>query len=420
MNAIKEVFKTKKHHKRRRKLKDYFYYAKDGVITGSADTDPAGIVTYTQVGALTGFSQLWLLFFTIPMLIVVEEMSARVGVVTKKGLNKVILDKYGKKVALFAMMVVLVSNVATLGADLAGMASVIGLFVNINWIYILLFLGLGFTFFLLRESYSKISRFLFILTPVFLVYIVATLLEQPEWGEVLKQTLIPQIDMSVKYLMSAVALLGTTISAYLLFWQTEEEVEDHKTVSELADEKRGVRLGMVWGNIIFYFVVIAGAATLFGNVGDVTSWGPETAASALRSLGGYLPYVLFTVGIVGSGLIAIPVLAMTTGYVVSDTMGWKDKDKIHKAKGFYVVMAASIVMGMALSLIGIKPMAMLYYSQVLQGILTPILLVFLLRITASEKIMGKYINGKWTNIIGWATVVIMVTFSVFLLFELLI
>lgn len=417
------MISRKKKHKKRRSLKHYFYYIKDGVITGSADNDPAGLVTYTQVGALTGYSLLWLMVFTVPMLIVVEEMSARVGVVTKKGLNRVISDQFGKRVAIFAMALVIICNVATLGANLAGMSAVLGLLFGINWIYLLVPLGLFFILFLFKESYSKISRLLFILTPVFLVYVASAILSRPNWAEVVKNTLIPQISPTFIYLISAVALLGTTISAYLLFWQTEEEIEDKKTVSELKEESRGVRLGMIWGNLIFYFIIVAAATTLYGKTGDISTWTPETAAMALRGLGGDLPYILFSIGIVGAGLIAIPVLAMTTGYVVADTMGWKKESvegaKTHKAKGFYIVLSLSIIMGISLSLLGIRPMAMLFYSQVLQGILTPILLIFLVIITNSKAVMGKHTNGIWTNFIGWFTIVVMLGFSLIMLVELI-
>lgn len=400
--------------KRRRHIKDYFTLAKDGVITGAADNDPSGIVTYTQVGALTRLSQLWLLFLTVPMLIVVEEMSARVGVVTKKGLNRVIEDHYGRSIALLAMALVITCNTATLGADMAGMAAVLELFTGINYLLLLVPIGVIILYVLIRQNYDKVSRLLFLISPILLVYVLTVLMARPNWAQIIKATLIPSARFSTTFFMAAVALFGTTISAYLLFWQTTEEVEDKKTVRDLKDESLGVRMGMIYAHVIFYFIVLTGAIVLFGKVGGVESWTAADAAQALKPLAGELSYVLFSIGILGSGFLAVPVLALTTAYVVRDTLRWREDlgEKFSQARGFYIVIALSLAAGALLSLLGIKPMAMIFYSQILQGILTPILLIFLVLISNNPKVMGKHTNGFWTNLIGWATVIVMLAFSV--------
>lgn len=400
--------------KRRRHIKDYFTLAKDGVITGAADNDPSGIVTYTQVGALTRLSQLWLLFLTVPMLIAVEEMSARVGVVTKKGLNRVIEDHYGRSIALLAMALVITCNTATLGADMAGMAAVLELFTGINYLLLLVPIGVIILYVLIRQNYDKVSRLLFLISPILLVYVLTVLMARPNWAQIIKATLIPSARFSTTFFMAAVALFGTTISAYLLFWQTTEEVEDKKTVRDLKDESLGVRMGMIYAHVIFYFIVLTGAIVLFGKVGGVESWTAADAAQALKPLAGELSYVLFSIGILGSGFLAVPVLALTTAYVVRDTLRWREDlgEKFSQARGFYIVIALSLAAGALLSLLGIKPMAMIFYSQILQGILTPILLIFLVLISNNPKVMGKHTNGFWTNLIGWATVIVMLAFSV--------
>lgn len=407
--------------KRRRHIKDYLTKAKDGVITGAADNDPSGIVTYTQVGALTHFSQLWLMFLTLPMLIVVEDMSARVGVVTKKGLNRVIEDHYGRLISWFAMVLVVICNTATLGADMAGMAAVLELFTGISFLWFLVPIVFLLLYMLIRQSYTIVSRLLFLISPILLVYVLTIFLTKPHWMQIIKATLIPSIGFTPTFLTSAVALFGTTISAYLLFWQTSEEVEEKKAIDDLKDESLGVAIGMIYAHVIFYFIILTGAVVLFGRVGGISAWTAADAARALRPLAGDFSYLLFAIGILGSGLLAVPVLALTTAYVVRDTLGWKEDldDRLSQAKGFYIVIGLSLGFGALLSLIRIKPMAMLYYSQVLQGVLTPILLIFLILISNNPKVMGKHTNGFWANLIGWATVVIMLAFSVTMFWQLL-
>jgi Mn2+/Fe2+ NRAMP family transporter len=399
------------HHKKRRHIRDYLMMAKDGVITGSADNDPSGIVTYTQVGAATRFSQLWLVLIAIPMLVVVEEMSARVGVVTKKGLNLVIRDQFGRFADLSAMILVIICNTATLGADMAGMAAVLGMLVGIHWTWFLIPVAAIILYFLIRQSYAVVSRLLFLITPIFLVYIVTGFIVNPPWREVVKSTFLPSVNFTPGFLAAAVALLGTTISAYLLFWQTTEEVEDHKTVGDLKEESYGVMAGMLYSSLVFYFIILCGGAVLFGKVKLIET--AAQAATALKPLAGNLSYILFSVGILGSGLLAVPVLAMSTAYVVGDTLGWQEGiDKsFHKAKGFYLVMALSLTFGAAMSLFGLKPMLMLFYSQVLQGVLTPLLLILLILVANNSGIMGEHTNPRWSNIIGWITVIVMLSFS---------
>lgn len=405
--------------KTRRHIKDYFTLAKDGVITGAADNDPSGIVTYIQVGAITQFALLWLIPLTLPMLIVVEDMSARVGVITKKGLNTVIENHYGRIVALIVMALVVIANTATLGADMAGMAAVVELFTGIHFLWFLLPIGLLFLWVLLKEGYAKVSRILYFITPILLVYVVTVFLTKPDWLVIAKATFIPAFSLKPTFLSAAVALLGTTISAYLLFWQTNEEIEEKKTLSELKDESLGVRIGMIYTSVIFFFIILTGAIVLYGHVGNVNVWTPAEVALALKPLAGQASYLLFAIGVIGSGLIAVPVLALTTAYVVRDTFRWKEDlgDKISKARGFYLVLALSLLFGAGLSLAGIKPMAMLFYSQVLQGVLTPFLVVALILVSNNRRVMGENTNGLWANLIGWATVLTMIGFSLMLFWQ---
>lgn len=405
-------------------IKGRLALAKDGIITGAADNDPSGIVTYTQVGALTRFGLLWLMPLTLPMLIVAEEMSARIGVVTKKGLNRVIEDEYGQAASWFTMVLVVVCNTATLGADMAAMAAVLELFTHVSFLYFLIPIAAAILYTLMRESYTKVSGLLYLIAPILLVYVVTGFLTRPSWLPIVRSTFVPTLTFSPTFLTTAVALFGTTISAYLLFWQTTEEVEDRHTVDDLKSESLGIRIGMVYSNVIFYFVILTAAVVLFGRVGagNVNTWTAATASLALRPLAGNFAYVLFSVGVLFSGALAVPVLALSTAYVVRDTFRWTKEDmgeRFSRARGFYIVIGLSLAFGSGLSLVGVKPMAMLYYSQVLQGALTPILLVFVALVSNNARIMGRHTNGRWTNFIAWAAVVVMFGFSILMFRQLL-
>lgn len=405
-------------YKKRRSIRDYFWKARRGVITGAADNDPAGIATYSQVGASTGFSLLWLAFLTTPMLIAVEEMSARVGVIVRKGLGTVIKEKFGTGWAIFAAIILAICNIATLGADLAGMSAVLGILTGINWQWFLLPFALFVLYFLVKGKYSVISRFLFIITPIFLLYVITAIIIQPSWGQILNETFIPSFVHNISYWMAAVAVLGTTISAYLLFWETSQEIEEHKTVKDLQHESAGVTTGMIYSNLIFYFIVICTGAVLHQQ-GITTIETADQAALALKPLVGNLAFLLFSLGILVSGILAVPVLAASTSYVISNTFGWVSglSHKPHRAKGFYLVIALALLAGSTMGLLGLKPMLMLFYSQILQGILTPILLIFLVLICNDKKLMGQYTNKIWSNFWGWFTITAMISLSIIMIWQ---
>ena len=406
--------------KRRRNIWNYFIPKKAGIITGAADNDPSGIVTYTQAGAASGFSLLWLMIISLPMLISVEEMSARVGVVAKKGLNKLIAEKFGIRWASFAALIVLICNVLTIAADIAGMGEVAGTLTGVSLIWYVLLFGLIFLYLLISKGYRAVSRLLLIITPIFLLYIVSAFLIDVPWKEVVMSTFMPSLNFlqSSDLILIAVGVMGTTISPYLIFWQTTEEIEDHKTVDELDDETAGVVSGMFFCQIIFYFIIVAAAAVFFGQNKLLDS--PGEAAMALKPLAGDLAFLLFSVGIVGSGFMSVPVLAASTAYVVADTFSWKEglEKKAWEAQGFYGVILLSIVGGVAIALSGIDAITMLFLTQVLNGVLVPILLIFLLSITSDEKIMGKHKNAPIVTWMGWITFSIMVLFDLVLFWDL--
>lgn len=379
-----------------------------GVITGGADNDPAGIATYSIVGATAGFTQNWLLFLSTPMLIVVQQTSAKVANVTKTDLATVLRTTFGARVATPAVLLMVIANVITMGADLMAMSAAIQLLTGIRFIYwIVPLAGLmaGVTIFL---DYKVVSKYLLWLAGVFATYIVAAVLARPNWGEVLRSTVIPHVSLSPGFLMGAVGMLGTTITPYLFFWQTSGEVEEKRGVQRLSRSNVDIAVGMVWSNITAFFIIVATGAVLFSRHAQI-----RTAADAARSLepfAGHYATALFAVGIIGAGLLAIPVLGASAAFGVAGLAGWRRGLGRHprNAPQFYVVIGLAFLVAMELAISAIDPIKALFYSQVLDGMIAPALIVLMLLVTSSRKLMGDFVNGPWTNLIGWASALVMV------------
>ncbi len=413
--AEKEIILVEKDiHKTRRHIFDFFHRAKEGTITGVADNDPAGVVTYTQVGARTGFSQLWIILLSLPMLTVVEEVSARIGVVTKKGINAVIRENFGLSWAVFTAVVLFLANLGTIAADIAGITAVGGILFKVDWRLFGALVVLILLLFLLKENYRKISRYMFLLTPFLLLYALSAIMAKPDWMAVAKDTFIPHLGKGEWWLL-AVALLGTTISPYLIYWQASEEIESRKQPTTLKKEAKGVFFGMFYTHVIFFFIIVAAAATIFGKGIFVDS--PQQAALALRPFVGDGAFLFFALAILFSGLLAVPVLASTTAYVIANTFGWPASlsSKTGRAPGFYIILIISLILGLLLSIFTISPIKLLVYSQVLQSLLMPPLVYFIWRISASKKIMGQYKNGFWSNFWLAITLIVIVLFDGILL-----
>jgi len=403
--------------KKRRSILHFFWRSKSGVITGAADNDPSAIVTYTQTGAVAGLKLLWMALLAWPLLTVVEEMSARIGVVAKKGINAVIYDNYGKFWAYLVILVLLLVNTITLGADIAAMSDVAMVLTGIpEIIFILIFGGLFFLL-LWKKGYQEVSRYLFILTPIFILYILSAFLLPVPWGEAIKNTFLPNLQLfNPSFMLVAVAFLGTTLTPAMIFWETSQEIEDGKTVDTLKRENTNVAFGMFYSQFITFFIIVAAAAAFAGQNHIVTT--AREASVALKPLGN-ASFILFSLGILGSGLISIPVIAASSGYMFAETFKMNhglDK-KVHEAKGFYLIMIFSLVIGVIIALLRFNPILALLYSQVLAGLLTPILLIFLLLISNSKKIMGNYTNRFWSNFFGIIAILVMIASDVALLIE---
>ena len=401
-------------YKKRRSIKDFFLRSKRGVITGAADNDPSGIVTYTQTGAIAGFRLLWLCLIAVPILTVIEEMSARIGIVTKRGVNQVVIENYGRVWAYSVALIVLVCNTFTIGADIAAMADVAASLTSLPGFFYVILLGGIFFLLLWKKGYKAISSYLFVLTAFFILYIASALLLDVPWGNALRHTFMPSLDLSLSFI--AVAFLGTTLSPYLIFWEANQEIEEKKKVEDLKKESIGQAVGMFFSQFIAFFIVVAAATVFAGNNHELSS--AKEVAFALKPLGNS-SFLLYSLGILGAGLLAIPVLSASTGYTIAETFGWSrslDK-KVSQARGFYVVMITSLFIGVLIALFRFNPVLMLLYSQVLNGLLMPVLIILLLKITNNPKIMGQYTNKFWTNFIGIIALVVTIGFDLMMIWD---
>jgi len=384
-----------------------------GIISGGADNDPSGIATYSISGAQFGYNQLWLLILSTPMLISVQAMCGRLGDVKKKGLMMIIREHYAPAIAILASVVLIITNTATLGADIAGMADAFGLVTNTSFMWWVLPLSVILWYVIVFKNFKIIERYLFGLSFVFFAYIVSGILAKPDWGKVLVSIVHPTTSFTLEYFVAATGLLGTTITPFLFFWQARQGVEEHQKTQELTLEAKRedarVAPGFIYSNVISLFIMISTAAVIHagGAKGIVTA---ADAARGLEPIAGPLSKYVFAFGIIGAGLMAIPVLATSTAYAVAETFGWRESlsDAVSRARGFYAVISATMVFGVLVAISGVPPMIALLYSQVLNGILGPILVVLIILMCNDQKIMGRFVNRWFDNVFGWITVVTMV------------
>jgi len=388
-----------------------------GLITGASDDDPSGIATYTQAGARFGYSFLWVALVSFPLMASVQEMCARIGLVTRKGLTRVIREHYHPALHWTVLMVSIPAITINIGANLGAMGAVTQLLIpaappvfSIPLITVLI--GLSMVFF----NYRRIAAVLKWLCISLFCYLIIPFLSDPDWSAVLSGSLRPAFEFNLENLLMFTALMGTTISPYLFFWQTSMEVEEHKWMrharlnNEIFLMRGDVNLGMGLSNLIFYFIVLSSASTLYSN-GARGIETVEEAASALRPLAGDGAYLLFALGIIGTGLLSIPVLAGTLGYLLAESFGWKEglSRKFHQAKGFYITIALALILAMLLPLTPVKPVQALVWSAVLYGLTAPVLIAVLLNICNKQAIMGQHTNGRLSNFTGFLTLLVMGT-----------
>ncbi|PID32018.1 iron transporter [Candidatus Saccharibacteria bacterium] len=402
--------------------KNYWHALGPGLTTGASDDDPSGIATYSQTGAQFGFGLLWMAPLTFPLMSTVQEMCARIGLVTGRGLAGNIRLHYPKRILIISTVLLFMANAFNIGANLGAMAKAVQLLVpmlDYKWLVIgFALLSLGLQIF---TDYARYAKYLKWLALVLLSYVASALMANLDWSAVLSGAITPDIRFSSEWWLLVCAILGTTISPYLFFWQTSQEVEE-----EIARGKRSLHArrgtnraairamridvwsGMLLSNIVMFFIIAACGAILHANgITNITS--ADQAAEALRPFAGDTTYALFAAGIIGTGLLAMPVMAGSSSYALSEAFRWKEGlyRPLSQAYAFYGIIILSMFAGLAINFLHIDPMKALLYAAVANGIVAPAILIPIVRISSNRKIMGKYANRPLTRLVGWATVAAM-------------
>lgn len=416
-----------------KKLKKLFSRLGPGFITGASDDDPSGIATYSQTGAQFGYSQLWTALFSFPFMTIVQEMCGRIGMVTGKGLSGVVRKHYPRPVLYFSVTLLLFANTVNIGADLGAMASAGQLLIGVPFIFWLLPITLLTLVLEVFVSYKVYAKFLKYLTFSLFAYVIAAFVVKQDWPQVIKSTALPAFTPNKDYLLNIIAILGTTISPYLFFWQTgeevEEEVESHKIVAmgkgvpkitkiDIKEMRYDTISGMFFSNIVMFFIIVTVASTLHSQ-GINTIDTASQAALALKPIAGPFAFVLFAAGIIGTGLLAVPVLAGSASYAISEAVGWKEGlyRKLKQAHGFYGVITMATIVGLLVNFTGVPPFKMLYYTAVLNGLIAPPLMILILLVSSNPQIMGKYTNSSFSNLMGVLITAVMTIASAILIFS---
>lgn len=393
-----------------------------GLITGASDDDPSGIATYSQAGAMFGLGLLWTALITYPLMYAVQEMCARIGIVCECGLAGVIKKHYSKKLIYGISLIVLPAIVVNIAADIAGMGAVVNMLVpEIPAFFADIVITVAILASLILFSYNRIALILKYFCLALFCYFIVPFLVKQNWSEVLIYTFLPKFQLTNEYITMLVAVLGTTISPYLFFWQANMSLENKNQSTqsdgkEIKDMKTDVNSGMLLSNLTMYFIILTTGSVLFSNgVKKIDT--VQEAAQALKPLAGEFAYLLFTLGILGVGFLALPVLAGSIGYVFAETFGWhKGLDKkFHEAKEFYIVIGATLLLGLIINAFGIDPIGSLIFAAVVYGVIAPIVIAVILFICNNKKIMGEHTNSLTLNILGFLALILMGVAAIVLL-----
>ena len=398
-----------------------------GLITGAADDDPSGIATYSQVGAQFGFSMLWLIFFSIPLMAGIQEICGRLGRITGRGLAANLSKSYSKTLVRSLVLLLFLANIFNLGADISAMSTGLQLVAGGNVIAYALLFGVVSLLLQVYVPYTRYAHYLKWLTWTLFAYVITAFVVHVPWGRALAATIVPSISLQREYLMALVAVLGTTISPYLFFWQTSQEVEEVRVNRNESPLKRkpfqafrqfrriaiDTRVGMVFSNVVAFFIILTAAATLHNAASSNRIQTAADAAKALQPLAGNFAFLLFAIGIVGTGMLAIPVLAGSAAYAVSETFGWRAslESKPHNARKFYDVIAIATLLGIGFNLLGFDPIRALFWSALVNGIVAVPLMFLLMLISMNSAIVGKFRLPLHLRVAGWAATVLMAAAS---------
>jgi NRAMP (natural resistance-associated macrophage protein)-like metal ion transporter len=401
-----------------------------GLVTGASDDDPSGIATYSQAGAGFGLSTLWTAMVAFPLMAAIQQMCARIGLVTNQGLTGTIKKYYPKPLLYIMLLFSFPAIIMNIGADIAAMGAVGNLlFPAINATFFCVFFTLILIALIIYLPYVKIAATLKYLCIVMIVYFIVPFLYHQDFKEILKATFIPHIEFNKEFILIIVGILGTTISPYLFFWQASVEVEEmkHRKTHLLVNKKiihemgKDVDFGMTFSGLVMYFIILTTGTVLYSSgIHQITT--VQDAAMALKPLAGNFAYLLFAIGVIGTGLIAIPVLSGALSYIFAETFNLEqglDK-KFHYAKGFYTIIIISLLLGLSLNYLGISPIDALIYTAVLYGLTAPVLIAIILHISNNKQIMGIHVNGKFANLMGITALLVMTVAAIVLVYFLIV
>jgi NRAMP (natural resistance-associated macrophage protein)-like metal ion transporter len=410
--------RTRKPHQR---LRSRARELGPGLITGAADDDPSGIATYSQAGAAFGYQLLWIALVSLPLMAAIQLMCARIGIIARSGLASVLRQHYPRWLLWLACVLLLIGNTVNIAADLGGMAAAAALLTGWPAVWFVPAFAALILALLVFASYERMTRALKWLTIALFSYVLAGFLAHPDALSVLKGTLIPRVEWSKDFLLMFVAILGTTISPYLFFWQAAQNAEhdafwrnrlvgrpQRAVHRELRAASRDVNAGMFFSNAIMYFIILTAASTLHkAGMTDVQT--AAEAAAALRPLAGAGAAWLFTAGLIGTGMLGVPVLAGSGAYAVAEAAAWRAgmDEKVHTASQFYAVIAIAMLAGMVLNFAHVNAIRLLIWSAVINGLLAPPLIAIILLVCNNERVMGSHRNGWGMNLLGGLGCVVM-------------
>ena len=397
-----------------------------GLITGASDDDPSGIATYSQAGAGFGLLLLWMAPFTFPLMASIQGMCARIGLVTSQGLTRTLKQYYPPTILYLMLILSVPAIILNIGADIAGMGAVTNLlFPKIpSFVFSVLF-TLIMLICIIVYSYQKIAGILKWLCISMLLYLVVPFLVTVNWKKVFLFTFLPHIEFNKDYIEMVVAILGTTISPYLFFWQTTMEAEDreHQEKAIVVNKKmmsnmaKDVNSGMLISNVVMLFIILTTGVVLY-NAGVKQILTVDQAAKALAPLAGQFSYFCFALGVLGTGFLTIPVLAGSLSYILAESFGWKEglDKKFQEAKAFYIVIIVSLITGLSINLLGISPMKALIYTAILYGVTSPVMIAVIMHIGNNKKIMKSFTNRPLSNVLGLITFILMTSAAIVMLY----
>ena len=412
--------------KKEGKLKKFLKILGPGIITGASDDDPSGIVTYSQVGAGYGLTLLWMSLFTFPLMAALQAMCARIGLVTSQGLTQT-LKKYYPKFILYLMLIFSVpAIILNIGADIAGMGAVTSLLFPaipafaFSFIFTVIMMVV-----IIVYPYQKIAGILKWFCLSILLYLIVPFIIKVNWKDVLIATFVPHVELNKDFIEMMVAVLGTTISPYLFFWQATMEAEEigHQKKQVFVDKRilrnmeTDVNVGMFASNLVMLFIILTTGTVLYnGGVRDINT--VEQAAKALEPLAGKFSYIFFALGVIGTGFLAIPVLAGSLSYMLAESFGWQEglDKKFQEAKPFYIVIIFALVIGLLINILGISPMKALIYTAILYGVTSPVMIAVVMHIGNNKKIMNNFTNSRVSNILGLITFIVMTLAAIALIY----